>query len=290
MSRRAKTDARTDLPDTSGRIPKFSPPSDPSRRYSYGVAVCIATVVVVTSLTLRHEYGKQLVYWQERLTRIAEANQRLLNNWVRERSDDARLLAGFPFVGIAVRSGTGGHPIRPPLWQQRLHDELNSVACTYSYAGAYVLNRNGRMLAQSDASPPLNTGVVKELKSNPQTGSGARAITIPAADGRADYPQVAFVAPILQGQLPGNVEVANTVGYVALLTQPESVGSLLFPSRGATRTAETVLLALRLGKPVFISPLRHWKPGSSLPLSPEASPGRIALLERRDLFGSYRDY
>src|SRR5690348_6260303 len=230
MSRKSQTAAHAGPADVSGGIPNSLPTSNSHRRYLFGVVGIIAAVVVVTTLTLRHEHQKQLVYWQERLSRIAEANQRLLNSWVRERSDDARLLAGFPFVGIALRSGTGGHPLRPPLWQQRLQDELNSVAGTYSYAGAYVLNRNGRMLAQSDASPPLNTGVVKELKSNPQTGSGARAITIPAADGRADYPQVAFVAPIRQGeQLSAKVEVANTVGYVVLLTHPEAIGSLLFP-------------------------------------------------------------
>jgi PAS domain S-box-containing protein len=255
------------------------------------VIVIIAAVVVGTTLTLRHEHGKQLVYWQERLSRITDANQRLLKNWVTERSDDAQLLAAFPSVEIAARSGPGSHPIRRPLWQQRLHNELNSMAGTYSYAGVYVLNHSGQVLAQSDASPPLGTAMLKEVVSNPQTGSGARAITIPAADDRADYPQVAFVAPIHQvQQLPANVEVANTVGYVVLLTQPGAVGSLLFPFRGSTRTAETVLLALRSGKPVFISPLRHWKPENSMPRSPESTPGRIALLERRELFGAYRDY
>ncbi|HET7749257.1 MAG TPA: PAS domain-containing protein, partial [Terriglobales bacterium] len=253
--------------------------------------VIIAAVVVGTTLTLRHEHGKQLVYWQERLSRITDANQRLLKNWVTERSDDAQLLAAFPSVEIAARSGPGSHPIRRPLWQQRLHNELNSMAGTYSYAGVYVLNHSGQVLAQSDASPPLGTAMLKEVVSNPQTGSGARAITIPAADDRADYPQVAFVAPIHQvQQLPANVEVANTVGYVVLLTRPGAVGSLLFPFRGSTRTAETVLLALRSGKPVFISPLRHWKPENSMPRSPESTPGRIALLERRELFGAYRDY
>ena len=230
-------------------------------------------VVVITTLTLRREYRKQLVYWQERLSRIADANQRLLNNWVTERSDDAQLLAAFPFVEIAARSEPDSHPIPPPLWQQRLHNELNSVAQTYSYAGVYVLNRSGQVLAQSDASPPQSTRVVKEIIRNAQAGSVARAVTIPSAEDRADYPQVAFVAPIRQGQqLSAKVEVANPIGYVVLLTHPEAVGSLLFPFRGSTRTAETVLLALQSGKPVFISPLRHWKPGSSMPVLPKPAP------------------
>ncbi len=264
--------------------------SDSRRRYSFGMIGIIAAVVVVTTLTLRREYRKQLVYWQERLTRIADANQRLLKNWVTERSDDAHLLAAFPSVEIAVRSGPGFHPVRP-LWQQRLRNELNSVTGTYSYAGAYVLNRKGQVLGQSDGSPSLSTDLLKEVVSSSQTGSAARSVTILSARGRADYPQVAFVAPIRQGQqLSATVEVANTLGYVVLLTHPEAIRSLLFPFRGATRTAETVLLAMQAGKPVFISPLRHWKSGSSMPQSPEASPGRIALLERRDLFGTYRDY
>ncbi|HKT70945.1 MAG TPA: hypothetical protein VJP83_15980, partial [Terriglobales bacterium] len=60
---------------------------------------------MVTTLTLRHEHQKQLVYWQERLSRIADANQRLLKNWVTERSADAQLLAAFPSVEFAARSG-----------------------------------------------------------------------------------------------------------------------------------------------------------------------------------------
>lgn len=141
------------------------------------------------------------------------------------------------------------------------------------------------MLAKSSASPPLGIGLVTEAVSNPETSSGVRAVTVAAADGGVDYPQVAFVAPI-----PAKVEVAHTIGYVVLLTHPEAIGSLLFPFRGSTRTAETVLLALQSGKPIFISPLRHWKPGRPMPRSPESSPGRIALLERREIFGAYQDY
>jgi hypothetical protein len=193
MSRTTKTDSRTDLPDASGRIPNSLRTPDPSRRYSYGVIAIVAAVVVITTLTLRHEYRKQLVYWQERLTRIADANQHLLKNWVRERRDDAQLVAAFQCDEIAARSGPGSHPL---LW--RLHNELNSVAQTYSYAGAYVLGRNGQILAQSDASPSLATSLLKEVVRNLQTGSAARAITIPAAEGRAGYPEVAFVAPVRQ--------------------------------------------------------------------------------------------
>jgi PAS domain S-box-containing protein len=248
-------------------------------------------VVLVTTLTLRHEHQKQLVYWQERLSRIADANQRLLKNWVTERSDDAQLLAAFPSVEVAARSGPRFHPTLPPRWQQRLQNELNSLAGTYSYAGAYVLTRSGRMLVKSNASPPLGNGLVTEAVSNPQTNSGARAVTIAAADGGVDYPQVAFVAPIHPGQQSlARIEDGNVIGYVVLLTPPEAIGSLLFPFRGSTRTAETVLLALQSGKPVFISPLRHWKPGSPMPRPPESSPGRIALLERREIFGAYQDY
>ena len=256
------------------------------RRYLYAVIGCSLLVTLFAVFILYREYQEQLGYWHEKLTRVADVNQRLLENWVRERSDDAGLLASSPCTALAALSGTAPTPAHPRLREKRLHQELVSVSNSNAYAGAYVVDGSGRVLAQSDASPALAPNLINELAG----GSKPATLTIPALRGGVGYSRLAFVAPIhclLPSQPHGRTAI---IGHVVLLTRAEAIASLLMADAGATATGETVLLTLQLNRPVFVSPLRHWRNPTTMPVSPLASPGHITLIEKRKLLGEFRDY
>jgi hypothetical protein len=156
MSRLAQN-SRTHPPDTFSGARTVPPTtSGPRQRYLYVVIGFIAVVVVVTTSTIRNEYRKQLTYWQEKLTRIADANQRGLEYWVKERAQDAELMASFRCTQMAALSQPAW-PLRRPT----ICSELANVADTYSYAGAYVLDREGTIQVSLDGSPALPPEVVK---------------------------------------------------------------------------------------------------------------------------------
>jgi len=241
-------------------------------------------VVLVTALTLRHEYRRQITYWQERLSRVADANQRLLENWVKEREQDARLMASLACAERAIVGRAKHELIGRQLCQQHLLEQLNSVASSSGYAGAYFADRSGQVVARSDASPPLLTGVLEKVKNSIQPVR----ITIPLSGGRSGYCQVAFVIPVLQHRQTGGRN-SSVIGHLVLLTRPEDIASLLVVDKSATTTGETILLAMPANKPVYISPL-HYSTAKQLPQPPQGTPGRTTLLEKHDFIGAYRDY
>src|SRR5690242_6314866 len=158
MSRQPQNDRRS-TPQISGGNHKLSSIVGSRLRYLYLVGGIIIAVVLVTALTLRHEYRRQITYWQERLSRVADANQRLLENWVKEREQDARLMASLACAERAIVGRAKHELIGRQLCQQHLLEQLNSVASSSGYAGAYFADRSGQVVARSDASPPLLTGV-----------------------------------------------------------------------------------------------------------------------------------
>lgn len=269
----------TDLPRGSGT----QPAARWTRRYLYAALGCSLLVSLAAASVLYREYREQLRYWHQKLTRVADINQRLLQDWVKARNEDARRLASSPGAAIVAQSGPLPEAARPRPWQNRLRGELASFATTHGYAGAYVLDGSGRVVAQSIASPALPPALIRELARE----SRPRTVIIPALPGRASYSQLAFAAPIHYPQ-PNNR--AALIGHVVLLTRAEAIASTLLADTGATVTGETVLLALQANQPVFISPLRHWNNRTGPPAPPLASPGRITLTEKRQLFGAYRDY
>lgn len=257
------------------------------RRYLAIIISCAVLVALLAAGILNLAYRQQLEYWREKLTRVADVDQQVLERWVAEREQDARLLASFPSSQIAVLDRPVRRPGRASAWQRQVQEELSFVADTYGYAGTYVLDGSGKVQAKSYSSPPLSPEVA-------QFGIGASVrmiLTIPAAQNQAGYSQVAFISPIRKGERTNSTaEAARTIGYIVLLTRFDEISKLLLSDAGATETGETVLVVLQAGKPAFISPLRHWKKGQPAPEPAAKTPAYMCLQERRALFGNYRDY
>jgi PAS domain S-box-containing protein len=278
MSRTAPTRAQVSVP-SSGTLRKIR--SFPHSLVQL-VIVCCLLVAFAVVFVLRGEYRQQLQIWQEKLDRIADANQHLLENWIRERENATQLLASFPCSARETRDAFIGSP----LCERTLQGALVSVARAYDYAGAYVLDRAAQVIARADGSPPL----AEDVRNQVAASSQPQALTISGRLGPAGYRQVAFVAPIRDRRPAAAAAKPAIVGYVVLVTRPGAIASLLAVDLGATATAETVLVASQAGQAVFVSPLRHLKNASTLPPLAPGNPGRTTLREKRSLFGAYRDY
>jgi PAS domain S-box-containing protein len=256
------------------------------RRLLYLVIACSVLVASLAALVLRREYQEQMQFSHEKLTHAADANQRLLENWIKERNEDTQLIASFPCTAIVAMSRARGDPAPPQPCRKRLQEQLVAVSNIYSYAGVYVLGGGGRVLAQSGDSPPLTWDVVKGV-----TVGSARAMAIPEPGGRAGYSRVAFGSPILhRNRSAARGEAAKPIGYVVLVTRRRAVAGLLWTDTGATATGETLLVTLQAGQPIFISPLRNWKGKGTLTAPAPGSPARATLLQRHSFYGRYRDY
>jgi PAS domain S-box-containing protein len=288
MSRISNSDLRLDPAGACGRTPNVPPKTASSRRHLYVVFGLVAVVLAATTWTIRSEHRKQLAFWHEKLTRIADANQRGLGYWVEERDQDAELLASSRSTHQAVLGRPAERSRRPPVWQQQLYAELATVADTYSYAGGYVLDRWGTVRARSNRSPALPPEVANAALGESQQ---RKILTIPPPEGRAGYSKLAFIHPIRPLKGPAaHSEKPTVIGYVVLLTRPEAVTALMSADAGATATGETVLVVQEAGKPVFISPLRHWGQGQPVPVPPPGSLAALSLREKQAFFGDYRDY
>ena len=257
------------------------------RLYLYVVAGLVLVVVTATTYSVKREYRRQMQYWKERLTRTADANQRGLGYWVEERDQDAELLASFRCTQLAIMD----RPLRSnegPNWECReLELQLATIADVYSYAGAYVLDRAGRVRTKSNLAPSLPTEVAEAARGISQR----EILTIPVPGGSLGYSQLAFVNPVRNLQDTGSdKERATVVGYVVLLTRPEAVTAAMSAGAQGTVTGETVLVALQGGQPGYISPLRHKTAGRSVPAVPPDSPAGLSLRLRFPFFGEYRDY
>ncbi|MGB7846336.1 MAG: hypothetical protein WBL63_12030 [Candidatus Acidiferrum sp.] len=78
---------------SSGRFPRI---------YIVALALCALAATAMTVWVLRNEHAKELNYWNERLTRVADTNALLLRLWIQERNSDAQTLAAFPTIKASV--------------------------------------------------------------------------------------------------------------------------------------------------------------------------------------------
>src|SRR5579863_4347772 len=118
MSRTRHPESRSQSSVDFVGTPKAQQRAGFPRNYLYAFIGYSLLVTLVAVFMLYGEYQEQLGYWHEKLTRVADVNRRLLESWVKERSEDAGLLASFPCTTIAGLSEPGPTPAHQWLWQK----------------------------------------------------------------------------------------------------------------------------------------------------------------------------
>jgi PAS domain S-box-containing protein len=248
------------------------------KRHITLILVWALLATTVTAYLLHDEKREQLGYWRERLTRVSDMNRRLLDEWLTERRGDARELASFMSVRIAVSQeadNTTEHN-----WPSDLQTEIDSFVDTTTASAVYVVNRDGKVLASSSRSGPLAQWARADCKS----ARNDRVLTIfPSQE--LEFPQLAILTPVF-----GPLDSGTSLGCVILLTLPQDIGSRISTDATSTSTGETFLAALRDDEPVFISALRDWPYTKTFPVLGPGQAASATLLRKADLSGEFRDY
>ncbi|HEX8818192.1 MAG TPA: PAS domain S-box protein [Terriglobales bacterium] len=250
------------------------------KRFLRAIALWTLLAALVDGYLLRVEYREQLEYWQDRLTRVASINERLLESWLGERRGDSREIASFDSIRKLVTVGGGAAGPQAP---GDLQVEIDAFVKATTAAGVYVLDDGGRILARSTKSPPL----IEEVSDACKASKTTQVMTIVSGEP-GPYPQLAVLAPVSSTPGAGTDSVAK--GCVAVLTLPEDIGAIISTEAGSTETGESLLVTYRGNKPVFISSLRLHDLTAPFPEVPRQGPAIAVLNSQGEVFGEFRDY
>jgi len=261
--------------------------------YILALTLAVATLGVFLSWRIASSYKKEIAFWQARLSSIADDQAQRVSDWLRERQEDAQVLATHSSVRAVLRAccGAGQLPKHPPGSLPELTAVLDELARLYPYAGVYVLDRDAQVMAQSSRSVPLDPSLNEICRA--VTRSGATRI-----DLVGDAPHrslMGFAAPVFPE--PGTTDAGRPTGQLlGIVLVVSDASQTLFPlvTREAvpTRTGETVLVRREGNDIVYFSPQRYVPAGSlnlRFPLSAAPVPARLAL-EGRETFVECDDY
>jgi len=257
--------------------------------YILAFTLAVVTVGVFLRWHIARLHQHEMASWRARVSSIADDRAHSVSNWLIERQADAQVFATHPSVRAALRAHYDAGQLSkfPPGSLPELMAVLDTMAKSYSYAGVYILDRDGQVVMQSSRSNPLN----------PLLSETCRAVTrsgVTRVDLAGDAPNrslMGFSAPVFPG--PGTTAAGQLLGIVLVVSDPTHT---LFPrvTREVvpTRTGETLLVRREGNDMVYFSPLRHVPPGSPnlrFPLSTAPTPASLAL-EGHETFAEYRDY
>ena len=261
--------------------------------YILVLALAVVTLGVFLRWQIAHLHEQEMTSWRARVSSLADDRAHSVSDWLIERQADAQVFATHPSVRAVLRAyyDAGQLSKFPPGSLPELMAVLDTMAKSYSYAGVYILDRDGQVVMQSSRSNPLN----------PLFSETCRAVTrsgVTRVDLVGDAPNrslMGFSAPVFPG--PGTTAAGQPtgqqLGIVLVVSDPAHT---LFPrvTREVvpTRTGETLLVRREGNDMVYFSPLRHVPPGSPnlrFPLSTAPTPASLAL-EGHETFVEYRDY
>jgi len=162
------------------------------RMYIVAAVVCALAATATTVWVLRKEHAKQLNYWNERLTRVADTNTLLFNLWIQQRNRDAQTVASFP----AVKASLSGPADKKAADQARTHASvvLDLVRDPDTYSALYVLDGKGKVAAGSSGAPPLDPEILQDFRRFTNVGM----LTLFAEGNDTGFPQLAVIAPVWQ--------------------------------------------------------------------------------------------
>ena len=222
--------------------------------------------------------------WRGQLSAMAEDRATFVDNWVRERLGDARMVAAYPTV-VFLASGEEGPPYPFPREQGakgHLTALLQVTQATYGHEAAWLVGAGPEapVLASTTADPPPRDLVEQVLE------QGAVRIGFRGLGGLL---RVVAAAPVWP-DVPGK---GRPIGVVLFAMDPErNLFTLLRREPEPTRTGETLLVRREGPDVFFLSPLRHAADRDGtlrLPLSTQGLAASAAL-QGREFFGTFRDY
>jgi PAS domain S-box-containing protein len=273
-------------------------------RESWAYILASAAGVVILGcflyLHITSSYHDQMAYWRERQLSVADDRARRVSAWLEERRADAELFATRPSIRAALRTQRDSDrlstPSAAPEHLTRILDTdltaiLDDTARLYGYAGAYLLDHEARVVAQSSTSVAVSPELVALCKTVARTG----AFRIDLFGDVPDKTLISFSVPVFPARSSTRASHSprQPLGVGILVAEASKT---LFPilTRDAvpTRTGETILARREGNEIVFFSPLRHVPANSpnlrfSLPTAP--LPARAAL-EGREIFLQAKDY
>ena len=282
--------------DPSGQSPqnpaKAGSPEHPSvssarfpKIYIVAFALCTLVATATTVWILRNEYAKELNYWSERLTQVADTNTLLLRLWIQQRNTDAEILASFPTVKASILESRA----RPLAEHAHSHTSviLDSARVPNLFSAIYVINNEGKVVASSSQAPPPRPEILQACRTFDRTG----ILTLPQPEQEAAFPPLAVIAPVRGpgGASSPGATSAEIVGAVVLVTQRDVLKPLFLTDVATTATGETVFVSRRGTKVGFVSPFRSSVQGG-LPKSAEPGEFGVLAMEGREVFGEYKDY
>ena len=179
----------------------------------------VAVGVVLTSLAvMRHR--QVLAVWEERQSSVADDRARLVSNWIQERKGDAEANSQSPDAKAWLLKTAGQRKAGessagsglPPLAL------LSQTKRFYGYVGAYLPDRDGRVVSRAVGSPTPSPLLAAAAAMAAQTGR-FQVDWFPQGPGRG------FLC--LSSPVPGTPEIAasgqtgmNSLGAVALIADP----------------------------------------------------------------------
>ena len=276
---------------TSGRWPWI--PIKEAFPYLLVFVAVVAIVVFFLRWHIKSSYEEEVLFWQARLTGVADDQAQRVSDWLKERQGDARVTSSRPSLRAVLRdyNEKGQLPKSLPVRQSDPLSVLDEIATSYSYAGVYILDRDGHMVMQSSHSIPLNPLFAASCRTVARSG-------VERDELAGDTPSrtlMGFIAPVFPEHTsadPGQ-SAGQPLGSVLLVSDASPT---LFPmvTREVipSRTGESVLVRREGDEVVYFSPLRHISAGSPsprFPLSIAPVPAKYAL-EGRQTYAEYNDY
>ena len=268
-----------------------SPPSYPPelserfpRTYVLALVLCALAATSATVWVLRRDYIKELSYWNERLTRVADTNTRLFKLWIQQRNKDAQTLASFP----TVKASVGRLPNEEPADHTRVHTSeiLDLVRDPDIYSALYVLDDKAEVVASSSGAPLPDPAIWQAGRTFKSIG----ILTSFQAETDRGFPPLAVIAPIREPAGAGNPhpESGEIAGVMVLVTQRDALQPLFLTDVSTTASGETLFVSKRGKEAVFVSPFRN-RPQEETGLPKPAKPGLLAV-EGREGSSEYSDY
>ncbi len=220
---------------------------------------------------------------------MADDRTQMVTEWLEERRGDAETLSTRSAVIAALsQRATVNTPAAREIDIKTLGTTLQVYAKSYRYAGIYVSDASGQVVARTSGATDLPEGMQETYRSIARTGNLNLAIV-----DRPGTSLLSISAPVYADVSPAPAAHRRALGVVVLIANlDQSLFPALFRESVPTRTGETVLVR-RVGDEIaYLTPLRslpgHPK-GARRPYATAPLAGRAAL-EGRETFDAFIDY